>query len=45
MTAFDATVYGIVQGLTEFIPVSSNAHLEITSVVLTGHDIGAPSRP
>ena len=41
MTALDATIYGIVQGLTEFIPVSSNAHLEIVSVAMTGHDIGA----
>ncbi len=41
MTAFEATVYGVVQGLTEFIPVSSNAHLEITSVAMTGRDLGA----
>jgi undecaprenyl-diphosphatase len=42
MTAWEATVYGVVQGLTEFIPISSNAHLEVTSVALTGQDIGAP---
>ena len=41
MDAFQATIYGVVQGLTEFIPVSSNAHLEIASVALTGHDLGA----
>ena len=41
MTPFEATIYGVVQGLTEFIPVSSNAHLEITSVALTGDDLGA----
>ncbi|HVS39423.1 MAG TPA: undecaprenyl-diphosphatase UppP [Gemmataceae bacterium] len=41
MTPFEATIYGVVQGLTEFIPVSSNAHLEVTSVAMTGRDIGA----
>ncbi len=41
MNVFEAIVYGVVQGLTEFIPVSSNAHLEVTSVALTGRDIGA----
>ena len=41
MTAFEATVYGVVQGLTEFIPISSNAHLEVTSVAMTGRDLGA----
>ena len=42
MDAFQATIYGIVQGLTAFIPISSDAHVEITSVLLTGHDPGAP---
>jgi undecaprenyl-diphosphatase len=41
MTPYEAAIYGVVQGLTEFIPVSSNAHLEITSVALTGADLGA----
>jgi undecaprenyl-diphosphatase len=42
MDPFQATIYGVVQGLAWFIPISSDAHLEITSVLLSGHDIGAP---
>lgn len=40
MTTFDAVLLGIVQGITEFLPVSSSAHLRIFSQFL---DIAFPS--
>lgn len=41
MGVVEATVLGIVQGLTEFLPISSSAHLLIVPSV--AHDLGAES--
>src|SRR2546421_2583987 len=41
MSILEALVLGLVQGLTEFIPVSSTAHLEIVPVLLGWGDPGA----
>lgn len=41
MSIFEAIVLGLVQGLTEFIPVSSTAHLEIVPILLGWGDPGA----
>src|SRR5258706_14529604 len=41
MTIIEAIVLGLVQGLTEFIPISSTAHLLIVPQVLGWGDPGA----
>lgn len=41
MTWVQALVLGLVQGLTEFLPVSSSGHLRIVSSLFFGEDAGA----
>lgn len=41
MSILEAIVLGIVQGLTEFLPVSSTAHLRLVPAVLGWNDPGA----
>lgn len=41
MSLFHAVVIGIVQGLTEFLPISSTAHVKMVPVVLGWGDPGA----
>jgi undecaprenyl-diphosphatase len=41
MDAFQAIILGIVQGLTEFLPISSSGHLRIVPALLGWEDPGA----
>ena len=41
MTFFQAVILGIIQGLTEFLPISSTAHLRIIPALLGWADPGA----
>ncbi len=42
MNLVEATVLGLVQGITEFLPISSTAHLRIAPALLGWPDPGAP---
>ncbi len=41
MTLFQAFIIGIIQGLTEFLPISSNAHIKVIPALLKWQDPGA----
>lgn len=41
MSPVEATVLGVVQGLTEFLPISSTAHLRVIPALLGWNDPGA----
>ena len=41
MTWIEAIILGIVQGLTEFLPISSSAHISIVGQLMGGADVGA----
>ena len=41
MGVIEAALYGLVQGLTEFLPISSTAHLRLVPAVLGKPDPGA----
>src|SRR6202008_256806 len=41
MSIIEAIVLGLVQGLTEFIPISSTGHLKLVPELLGGGDPGA----
>ena len=39
MSIIEAIILGIIQGLTEFLPVSSSGHLELVKVILGDNSI------
>lgn len=42
MTPFDAVILGLIQGLTEFLPISSSAHVQIAQQFLGLNSISKP---
>ncbi|WP_439182186.1 undecaprenyl-diphosphate phosphatase [Carboxylicivirga taeanensis] len=43
MEIFEALILGIIQGLTEFLPVSSSGHLEIAKAIFGANTVGKES--
>ena len=43
MGVFEALILGIIQGLTEFLPVSSSGHLEITKAIIGDNSLAKES--
>ncbi len=41
MSWLQAVLLGLLQGITEFLPVSSTAHMDIASKILYQHDVGS----
>ena len=40
ISIFQATVLGVIQGLTEFLPISSSAHLLLPKIIFGWKDQG-----
>ena len=40
MNSFDAIIYGVIQGLSEFLPVSSSGHLALLPNIIQIEDPG-----
>ncbi|MEY5146140.1 MAG: undecaprenyl-diphosphatase UppP, partial [Actinomycetota bacterium] len=42
MTLFEAVILGLIQGLTEFLPISSSAHVQIAQELMGMSDLSRP---